>query len=167
MSDAQRGPVEPGAADPAGTAADRALGVVRGYAAHDAGAVTEALARADEAAQQQTYAVLGGLLRSTLALVQLTGRELRTGEVVRLADEVAAVAPADYEFTVTEAVRAWARGDQEGFRSANAADPLGGLHVTAVLTALLGLALWGREAFLDVLTAYEEVTRTPVVPPEG
>ncbi|MBB5102332.1 hypothetical protein [Streptomyces spectabilis] len=164
MSDAQRGPVGPGAA---ATAADRALGVVRGYAARDAVAVTGALARAGEAEQRQTYAVLGGLLRSTLAIVQLTDRELRTREVVRLADEVAAVAPADHEFTVTEAVRAWARGDREGLRSAHADDPLGDIHVTAVLTVLLGLTLWGREAFLDVLTAYEHVARTLPVPPEG
>ncbi|MFI8930989.1 hypothetical protein ACIG3E_25390 [Streptomyces sp. NPDC053474] len=153
-----------GGAAPA-TAADRALGVVRGYAACDAAAVTRALVRVGEAERQQTYAVLGGLLRSTLALVALTGRELRTGEVVRLADEVAAAAPTAYEFTVTQAVRAWARGDQEGFRGAHADDPLGDLHVTAVLVVLLGLALWGRETFLDTLRAYEEVARTLAVPP--
>ncbi|WP_172382524.1 hypothetical protein [Streptomyces sp. MNP-20] len=164
MSDGQRGA---DGREVSAAAADRALGVVRGYAARDAAAVTRALARVGEAERQQTYAVLGGLLRSTLALVELTGRELRTGEVVRLADEVAAAAPTAYEFTVTQAVRAWASGDREAFRSAHADDPLGDLHVTAVLVVLLGLALWGRETFLDTLRAYEEVTRTLGVPPDA
>ncbi|MCI3935331.1 hypothetical protein [Streptomyces sp. AN091965] len=167
MSDGQRGADGRDGRGTPGTAADRALGVVRGYAAGDAAAVAGALARVGEAERQQTYAVLGGLLRSTLALVALTGRELRTGEVVRLADEVAAAAPTVYEFTVTQAVRAWARGDLEGFRGAHAADPLGEIHVTAVLVVLLGLALWGRETFLDTLRAYEDVARTLAVPPDA
>ncbi|MCX4767436.1 hypothetical protein OG562_42120 [Streptomyces sp. NBC_01275] len=134
----------------------RAVDVVRGYAHRDAIAVRDALAGLDVVAWREMYAVLSGLLRSTVSIIEVTGERWTAGQLVGHADEVAAAAPPHYEFAIAEAARAWARGDPSALSALPGRDPLGAVHVTAVFVAALGLALWGRTGFLGVLTAYDE-----------
>ncbi|CAM5719491.1 hypothetical protein SCANM63S_05795 [Streptomyces canarius] len=75
---------------------------------------------------------------------------------MRQADEVAVVAPPHYEFAVAEAARAWARGDRAAMRAVSCRDLTGAVHITAVGVTVLGLTLWGRTGFLDVLAEFQE-----------
>ncbi|MEV5200620.1 hypothetical protein [Streptomyces sp. NPDC053720] len=138
------------------TQVNRAMDVIRGYADHDATVVRDALAGLDAVGWIEAYAVLSGLLRSTISILELTGEEWKVGRVIEHVDEVASAAPPHYEFVIAEAARAWACGDQSALRALAGRDPLGAVHVTAVFVAVLGLALWGRTEFLGVLTACDE-----------
>jgi hypothetical protein len=138
------------------TSRDRALDLVRGYVDHDGIAVQEALEGLDAGGSLEVYAILNGLVRSTLTIMELTGRPFRLEDLVRLADEVAVAAPLHYEFAVAEATRAWARGDQSAMRAVSCRDLIGAVHITAVGVAVLGLALWGRSGLLDVLAEFHE-----------
>ncbi|WP_405865613.1 MULTISPECIES: hypothetical protein [unclassified Streptomyces] len=134
----------------------RAVDVVRGYTNRDAIAVRDALAGLDALAWTEMHAVLSGLLRSTVSVIEVTGKQWTTGQLVEHADEVAAAAPPHYEFAIAEAARAWAHGDQSAPSALPGRDPLGAVHITAVFVAALGLAMWGRTGFLGVLTAYDD-----------
>ncbi|MFJ9705787.1 hypothetical protein [Streptomyces sp. NPDC101234] len=136
------------------TSSDYALDVVRGYADHDATAVQEALAGLDAGSWIEVYAVLSGLLRSTISIMELTGRRWNLDELVRGSDEVAAVAPPHYEFAMAETTRAWDRGDESAMRALSGQDLLGAVHMTAAGVAVLGTALWGRAKLLDVLREF-------------
>ncbi|MEV7869710.1 hypothetical protein AB0P17_27300 [Streptomyces sp. NPDC088124] len=138
------------------TSRDRALDIVRGYVGHDAVAVREALDGLDTGGSLEVYTILNGLLRSTISVMELTGRPWRQDDLVRRADEVAVSAPPHYEFAVSEATRAWARGDTSAMRAASCRDPAGAVHITAVGVTVLGQALWGRTGFLDVLGEFHE-----------
>ncbi|MGW0576913.1 hypothetical protein ACWD25_13280 [Streptomyces sp. NPDC002920] len=153
MSDGAQKPPGPGC---------RAVDVVRGYADRDAIAVRDALTGLDAVAWQEMYAVLNGLLHSTVSIIEVTGTRWTTGQLVEHADEVATAAPPHYEFAVAEAARAWAGGDRSALSALPGRDPLGAVHVTAAFVAALGLVLWGRTRFLGVLTAYDE-TVTAIV----
>ncbi|KUO09889.1 hypothetical protein [Streptomyces sp. DSM 15324] len=135
---------------------DRALDVIRGYVDHDAVAVHEALDGPDAGGASEVYAILNGLLRSTLSIMRLTGRSWRLDDLVRRADEIAVSAPPHYEFAVAEATRAWARGDESAMRAASCRDLAAAVHVTAVGVTVMGLAVWGRTGFLDVLAESRE-----------
>ncbi|MFJ9714065.1 hypothetical protein [Streptomyces sp. NPDC101234] len=137
------------------TSSDCALDVVRGHVGHDADAVQEALAGLDTGSRIEVYAVLSGLLRSTISIMELTGRHWRLDELVRHSDEVATTAPPHYEFAIAEATRAWARGDDSAMRALSGQDLLGAVHMTAVGVTALGLALWGRAGFLGVLEEFD------------
>lgn len=139
------------------TSRDRALDVVRGYVDRDALAVRESLDGLDAGGSLETYAVLNGLLRSTISIMELTGRSWRIDDLVQQADEVAVSAPPHYEFAVAEATRAWARGDESAMRAASSHDLTGAVHITAVGVTVLGLAVWGRAGFLDVLAEFRHV----------
>ena len=139
------------------TSRDRAMDVVRGYASQDTVAVQEALAGVDAGSWVEVYAVVSGLLRSTISILELTGRRLELDELVRHSDAVAVAAPPHYEFAVAEATRAWARGDQSALRALSGEDLPGAVHMTAVGVVVLGLALWGRSGFLTVL---DELAKT-------
>lgn len=143
------------------TSHDRALDAVRGYADHDAIAIQKALAGLDSGSWMEVYAVLSGLLRSTISIMELSGKRWELGHLVRHADEVASAAPPHYEFAVAEATRAWARGDQSAMRALSGRDLPGAVHITAVGVAVLGLTLWGRTGFLDVLKACDETATAP------
>ncbi|EKX62298.1 hypothetical protein PV416_45355 [Streptomyces ipomoeae] len=147
------------------TSRDRAMDVVRGYADHDAIAVHEALAGLDADSWAEVYAVLSGLLRSTISIMEMSGRRCMPGHLVRQADEVAAAAPPHYELAVAEATRAWARGDQSAMRALSGRDLPGAVHMTAVGVAVLGLSLWGRTGFLDVLKEFHETVTALVNDP--
>ncbi|MER7923013.1 hypothetical protein ABTY96_07735 [Streptomyces sp. NPDC096057] len=138
------------------TSSDYALKVVRGYADRDATAVEEALAGLDAARWTEVYAVLSGLLRSTISIMELTGRRWKLDDLVLRSDEVAVAAPPHYEFAMAEATRAWARGDQSAMRALSDRDLQGAVHMTAVGVTVLGLALWGRAGLLDVLKEFSE-----------
>ncbi|MFC9506179.1 hypothetical protein [Streptomyces sp. NPDC057002] len=103
------------------------------------------------------YAILNGLLRSTISIVELTGRPSQPDDLVRQADEVAAAAPTHYEFAVGEATRIWAGGDPSSMRAVSCRDLTGAVHITAVDVAALGLALWGTPGFLRLLEEAHEV----------
>jgi len=141
---------------------DRALDVVRAYADHDAQAVQEALDGLDAGGWVEVYAVLSGLLRSTISIVELSGKHWKLGDLVRRTDEVAAAAPPHYEFAVAAATRAWAGGDRSALRALSGQDLPGAVHMTAVGVAVLGLTLWGRTGFLNVLKEFHE-TATALV----
>lgn len=151
------------------TSRDRAVGVVRGYADHDADAVQEALTGLDPDGRTEVYAVLSALLRSTISIMELTGRRWKLDELVRHSDEMATAAPPQYEFAVAEATRAWARGDHSAMRSLSGQDLLGALHMTAVGVTVLGLSLWGRTGLLDVLEEFDRAVTALVDdgPPEA
>ncbi|WP_181803981.1 hypothetical protein [Streptomyces shenzhenensis] len=142
--------------DAAHKASDRAMDLVRGYLDHDAIAVREALASLDAGGSLEVYAILNGLVRSTISIMELTGRPFRMEDLVRRADEVSVVAPPHYEFAVAEATRAWARGDQSAMRAVSCRELTGAVHISAVGVAVLGLALWGRSGLLDVLEEFHE-----------
>ncbi|WP_425246156.1 hypothetical protein [Streptomyces sp. NEAU-NA10] len=144
------------------TTRDRALDVVRGYTDHDAVAVREALDSLNAGGWTEVYAVLSGLLRSTISVMELTGKRWELDSLVRHIDEVAAAAPPHYEFAVAEATRAWARGDQSALRALSDRDLCGAVHMTAVFAVVLGLALWGRPGLLDVLEEFLATVTTPV-----
>ncbi|MEE1736385.1 hypothetical protein PUR49_07700 [Streptomyces sp. BE147] len=131
-----------------------AIALVRGYAEQDAVAVASSLVTLDTFGQARAYAVLGAQLQSTLSIVEVAGLDIGVCRLVRLADFVASAAPPHYEFAVSEAVRAWARDDPGGVRQVCGEDLEGALHVSAVFVAALGLALWGQDTFLGVLTEY-------------
>ncbi|MFG2422707.1 hypothetical protein ACGFWD_27120 [Streptomyces sp. NPDC048448] len=133
---------------------ERALEVVQGYANHDPIAVQDALAGLNAGGWSEVYAVLSGLLRSTISIMELTGEPWKLYEFVQHADEVAAAAPLHYEFAVAEATRAWAGGDNLALRTFAGGDLPGSVHMTAVSLAVLGLALWGRTGFLDVIEEF-------------
>ncbi|WP_340384678.1 hypothetical protein U5640_43245 [Streptomyces sp. SS7] len=135
---------------------DRAFDIVRGYVDQDAVAVHEALDGPGADGASEVYAILKGLLRSTLSIMQLTGRSWRLDDLVRRADEIAVSAPPHYEFAVAEATRAWARGDESAMRAASCRDLAAAVHITAVSVTVMGLAVWGRTGFLDVLTESHE-----------
>ncbi|MEU0629252.1 hypothetical protein [Streptomyces sp. NPDC005989] len=141
------------------SASDCAVALVRGYAEHDTVAVAGALVTLDTSGQARAYASLGAQLQSTLSIVEVVGRDIEVCRLVRLADSVASAAPPHYEFAVTEAVRAWARDDPGGVRQVCGEDLVGALHVSAVFVAALGLALWGQDTFLGVLTEYGQTAR--------
>lgn len=141
------------------TSRDRALDVVRGYVDHDPVAVREALDGLYAGGSLEVYAILNGLLRSTISIMELTGRPWRLDDLVRRADEIAVSAPPHYEFAVAEATRAWARGDESAMRAASCRDLTGAVHITAVGVTVLGLAVWGRIGFLDVLAEFQEAAR--------
>ncbi|MDX2681358.1 hypothetical protein [Streptomyces soliscabiei] len=151
------------------TSRDRALNVVRGYANHDGIAVRDALDGLDgvegldgldgldAGSSIEVYAILNGLLRSTISIMELTGKAWKLDDLVRQADEVAVAAPPHYEFAVGEATQAWARGDQSAMRAVSCQDVVGAVHITAVGVAVLGRAVWGRTGFLDVLQEFHDV----------
>ncbi|MEU2269348.1 hypothetical protein ABZ568_23680 [Streptomyces olindensis] len=95
--------------------------------------------------------------RSTRRWTVWTGRPCRLEDLVRWADEVAVAAPPHYEFATAEATRAWARGDESAMRAASCRDLTGAVHITAVGVTVLGLAVWGRAGFLDVLAEFRQV----------
>ncbi|MEU6375125.1 hypothetical protein [Streptomyces sp. NPDC046909] len=138
------------------TSRDRAMDVVRGYVHHDGSAVQMALEGLDADGSLEVYAVLNGLVRSTISIMELTGRSFGLDDLVRQADGIAVAAPLHYEFAIAEATRAWARGDQSAMRAVSCQDLSGAVHITAVGVAVLGLALWGRTGFLDVLAEFHE-----------
>ncbi|MER5432422.1 hypothetical protein [Streptomyces sp. NPDC002588] len=125
-------------------------------------AVRDALAGLGSVARTEMYAVLSGLLRSTVSIIEVTGERWTPGQLVGHADEVAAAAPPHYEFAIAEAARAWSRGDRSAPSALPGRDLLGAVHMTAAFVAALGLALWGRTGFLGVLTAYDD-TVTAIV----
>ncbi|MFD3452018.1 hypothetical protein ACFWVC_07525 [Streptomyces sp. NPDC058691] len=134
----------------------RAIDVVRGYAHHDAIAVRDALAGLSPDGWTEVYSVLNGLLRSTIGITELTGRQWNPGRFVRLADEVAAAAPLHLEFAIAEATRAWAGGGGWALRAFSGGDLSEAVHMTAVFIAVLGLALWGESGFLQVVETLDE-----------
>lgn len=134
---------------------ERAVDVVRGYTDHDAIAVEEALAGLDAGGWAEVYAFLNGLSRSTISIMELSGKQWRLDDLVRHTDEVAAAAPPHHEFAIAEATRAWARGDQSGMRASSGSNLPMAVHTTAVGIAVLGLALWGRPGFLNVLKEFQ------------
>jgi hypothetical protein len=138
------------------------MDVVRGYAAHDAAAVEKAVAGLDSARWIEVYAVLSGLLCSTISIMELTGRHWQLDELVQEADKVAAAAPLHYELAMAESTRAWARGDHSAMRALSGQDLPGAVHMTAVGVVVLGLALWGRAGLLDVLAEFDH-TVTEIV----
>ncbi|NUP40340.1 MAG: hypothetical protein HOY76_25815 [Streptomyces sp.] len=142
------------------TARDHAMDVVRGYVDRDGTAVREALESLDAGSSLEVYAVLNGLVRSTISIMELTGGPFRLDDLVRRADEIAGIAPPHYEFAVAEATRAWARGDQSAMRAASCQDLTGAVHITAVGVVVLGLALWGRTGLLEVLAEFDEAATT-------
>ncbi|GAB2889390.1 hypothetical protein GCM10027074_67160 [Streptomyces deserti] len=144
------------------TSHERALDVVRGYTDRNAVAVEEALSGLDAGSWIEVYAILSGLLRSTISIMELSGKRWQVGELVRHTDEVAAVAPPHHEIAIAEATRAWARGDESAMRALSGQDLPGAVHMTAVGVAVLGLALWGRLGFLAVLEEFHE-TATALV----
>ncbi|MGW2598831.1 hypothetical protein [Streptomyces klenkii] len=146
------------------SAEDGALALVRGYAEHDPAAVAAALAALEPSGRATAYGVLGGLLQFTLSIVEIGGHHMGVCRLVRLADSVAPAVPPSYGPAVTEAVRAWARDDQAAVRRVTGTDLACALHVSAVFVTALGLALWGRFSFLNVLTEYGQ---TLVKPPAG
>ncbi|MET8977099.1 hypothetical protein ABZX85_15895 [Streptomyces sp. NPDC004539] len=139
-----------------GAGRDRALGVLRAYADCDAEAVEGVLAGLDEGGRLEVYAVLSGLLHTTAGIMELTGARHDSGRIVRCADEVAAVAPPHYEFAISEATRAWARGDRSALRAVSGRDLPGAVHLTAVFVTVLGISLWGRSGFLAVLRTFHD-----------
>lgn len=141
------------------TLMSNAVEVVRAYVDHDTDAVQAALAGLDADGRAEAYAVLNGLLGSTISIMELTGRRWSVDELVRYSDEAATAAPAHYEFAITEATRAWARGDGPAMRALSGQDLLGALHMTAVGVTALGLALWGRAGLLDVLDEFDRIAR--------
>ncbi|MGJ5830483.1 hypothetical protein [Streptomyces ossamyceticus] len=142
------------------TSYDAALDAVRGYAYSDAVAVREALAGLDARSWTEVYAALGGLLRSTVGIMELTGRHWKLDDLVRYTDEVSAAAPPHYEFAMAEATRAWARGDQSVMRALSGRDIQGAVHMSAIGVAVLGLALWGRSGLLAVLQEFRAAADT-------
>lgn len=142
--------------------AGRAVDVVRGYANRDAIAVQDALSGLDTVARTEMHAVLDGLLRSTVSLIEVTGERWTARQLVDRADEVATAAPPHYGFAIGEAARAWARKDRSARHAPPGRDPLGAVHVTAAFVAALGLVLWGGPGFLGVLAAYDD-TVTAIV----
>jgi hypothetical protein len=141
---------------------ERAVDLVRGYLDRDAVAVQEALSGLGALSWLEVYAVLSDLLRSTISIMELSGKRWQVGDLVRHTDEIAAVAPPHHEFAVAEATRAWARGDRSTMRALSGQDLAGAVHMTAVGLAVLGLALWGRTGFLDALDEFHE-TATALV----
>ncbi|MFF9034464.1 hypothetical protein ACF090_03220 [Streptomyces sp. NPDC014892] len=143
------------------TSRDRAVALVRGYVDQDRAAVGEALEGPGTGAGSggliEVYVVLNGLLRSTISIMELSGRPWKVDDLVGRADELAASAPPHYEFAVGEATRAWARGDQSAMRAASCQDLTGAVHITAVGVAVLGSALWGEAGFLAVLREFGAV----------
>jgi len=147
---------------------DRALGVLRGYVDGDAKGVEGALAGLDERGWVEVYAVLSGLLNTTVGIMELAGGRQPSERIARSADEVASVAPPHYEFAVSEATRAWARGDRTALRAMSERDVPGAVHLTAVFVTVFGVAVWGRTGFLDVLRAFQEAgTDLPGDRPSG
>jgi hypothetical protein len=142
------------------TSYDAALDAVRGYAHSDAVAVREALAGLDARSWTEVYTALGGLLRSTVGIMELTGRHWKLDDLVRYTDEVSAAAPPHYEFAMAEATRAWARGDQSVMRAFSGRDIQGAVHMSAIGVAVLGLALWGRSGLLAVLEEFRAAADT-------
>ncbi|MGW5663564.1 hypothetical protein ACWEWG_26315 [Streptomyces sp. NPDC003758] len=140
---------------PQRTCRDRALSVVRGYAHKDAAAVQEALAGLDASGWIEVYALLTGLLRSTISIMELAGRHWKLDDLVRRSDDIATAAPPHYEFAMAEAARAWAVGDESAMRALSCRDVPGAVHMTAVGIAVLGLALWGKAGFLDVIEEFD------------
>ncbi|MFI8890473.1 hypothetical protein [Streptomyces paradoxus] len=136
------------------TSHGRASDVVRGYAHKDAAAVEEALAGLDADGWIEVYALLSGLLRSTISIMELTGRHWKPDDLVRRSDDIAAAAPPHYEFAMAEAARAWAAGDESAMRALSHRDIPGAAHMTAVGITVLGVALWGRDRFLDVIEEF-------------
>ncbi|WP_159765948.1 hypothetical protein [Streptomyces sp. HM190] len=136
------------------TSYDAALDAVRSYTYCDAVAVREALAGLDARDWTEVYAVLSGLLRSTITIMELTGRHWNLDDLVRLSDEVSAAAPPHYEFAMAQATRAWAHGDPSMMRASSGRDVQGAVHMTAIGIAVLGLALWGRSGLLGVLEEF-------------
>jgi hypothetical protein len=142
------------------TSYDAALDAVRGYAHSDAVAVREALAGLDARSWTEVYTALGGLLRSTVGIMELTSRHWKLDDLVRYTDEVSAAAPPHYEFAMAEATRAWARGDQSVMRAFSGRDIQGAVHMSAIGVAVLGLALWGRSGLLAVLEEFRAAADT-------
>ncbi|MFM9441279.1 hypothetical protein [Streptomyces acidiscabies] len=138
------------------TSRERALEVLRAYANGDADAVEDAVSGLDDGGWVEVYAILGGLLNTTVGIAELTGTRHPLERVVRCADEVAAVAPPHYEFAISEATRAWARGDQDALRAMSGRDLPGAAHMTAVFVTVLGVSLWGRAGFLGVLRTFHD-----------
>ncbi|MEX3106742.1 MULTISPECIES: hypothetical protein [unclassified Streptomyces] len=138
------------------TSRERALEALRAYATGDADALESAVSGLDEGGWAEVYGILGGLLSTTVALAELTGTRHPLEQVVRCSDEVAAVAPPHYEFAISEAARAWARGDRGALRAMPERDLPGAVHMTAVFVTVLGVSLWGRTRFLGVLRTFHE-----------
>lgn len=147
------------------TSRDRALNVVRGYVDRDGIAIRDAVDGLDTGGSIEVYAILNGLLRSTISIMELTDKSWKLDDLVGQADELAASAPPHYEFAVGEATRAWARGDQSAMRAVSCQDLAGAVHITAVGVAVLGLALWGRAGFLAVLKEFHEAATALVDDP--
>ena len=94
----------------------------------------------------EVCAILNGLLRSTIRIMELTGRRWNVGDLVRQTDEVAAAAPPHHEFAVAEATRAWACGDLSAMRDLSSRDLSPAVHTTAVGIAVLGSSCAGQLA---------------------
>ncbi|WJV50785.1 hypothetical protein [Streptomyces flavofungini] len=147
--------VPPG--DPAGREAARCgLALVRAYAREDAAGVAAALDGADPGAVRQLPFVTGDILRLVVGIVLSAPRTLTPSDVARAADAIAAAGPPHHELAVSQAVRAWADGDDEGLR-AWGQDGVGCAHGAAVLAAALAVGAWGREPFLGLLETFDEV----------
>ncbi|MEU5312007.1 MULTISPECIES: hypothetical protein [Streptomyces] len=123
---------------------------------HDAVSVQEALDGLDSGGSLEVYAILNGLLRSTISIMELTGRQWQLEDLVRQADEVAVSEPPHYQFAAAEAARAWARGDESAMRAASCRAFPGAVHITAMGAS----PCWGRRGFLDVLGELHETAAT-------
>lgn len=129
-----------------------ALRLLRAYAACDARAVAAALDTLDESALDDTYTYLCAVMDVTLRLTLTAQPPAR--DVGRAAEHAATAAPPHYEFAFGQAVRAWAAGDADALTRAADADLRGAVHLLAVLTVALGIAvldLDGLNALLNCL----------------
>lgn len=147
------------------TTHDRALEAVRGYANHDAVAVGDALTGLEDDRWIEVYAVLSGLLRSTISIMELTGERWKLCHLVRYVDEVSAAAPPHYEFAIAAAARAWADGDESALLAMARHDLVGAVHMTAVFVVVAGHALWGASGFHAVLREFQETAAELVEDP--
>lgn len=129
-----------------------ALILLRGYADGDARAVASALETLDESALDDTYTYLCAVMDVTLRLTLTAQPPAR--DVGRAAEQAATAAPPHYEFAFGQAVRAWAAGDTEALTRAADADLPGAVHLLAVMTVALGVAVLdcdGLNALLNCL----------------
>jgi hypothetical protein len=129
-----------------------ALVLLRGYAACDAGTVRTALGSLDESALDATYTYLCAVMDVTLRLTLSAQPSPR--DVGRAAEYAATAAPPHYEFAFGQAVRAWTAGDTAAVTRAADADLPGAVHLLAVMTVALGIAVLkhdGLDALLNCL----------------
>ncbi|MHB9849044.1 hypothetical protein ACSYGO_07330 [Streptomyces krungchingensis] len=130
-----------------------------GYALKDSSTVAQVNEYCDENMVAEMCGALRGFMGSSLAVAETMGRDVSFDICLELAEDIATAAPLHYEFAASEALRAWARGEESD--ASLLTDARAALHTLSICLAAVGMTLWGEDKFIALLAELQHIAKKP------